>query len=368
MMHGVRKLAAIVIAGALASTALAGCTAGGSSSRTIEVDYRSDEFAGAFLGYFPREVTVRPGMNLKFHQTWSGEAHSVTFAAGLRASNVDSFPPFVLPSGAINQTAAFPCYVNDIAALPLDFAACSKAQQTQPEFTGQHAYYSSGFIPFEGPQGNTFEMTIADDAKDGTYFYYCTLHGARMSGEIKVDRDADLESQASMNKRGSEEADRLAAPLLEFYEKEKAGAGQYKGNLAGSGDASTKQFGSVNEFTPRTIRSAVNQPVTWTFVNGHNLSFEVPPYAPVYKLGADGRLEFNNELKQPKGWPGPPGPAAGRKPVHIDAGKWDGSGGWHSTGSGWNTGDTYTITFTKPGSYLYACSVHPGMIGKVVVS
>jgi plastocyanin len=33
-----------------------------------------------------------------------------------------------------------------------------------------------------------------------------------------------------------------------------------------------------------------------------------------------------------------------------------------------NPGDTFTIRFSKPGTYPYACAVHPQMLGQVVVS
>jgi plastocyanin len=33
-----------------------------------------------------------------------------------------------------------------------------------------------------------------------------------------------------------------------------------------------------------------------------------------------------------------------------------------------NDGDTFTLTFTKAGTYPYACAVHPQMIGQVVVT
>ena len=35
--------------------------------------------------------------------------------------------------------------------------------------------------------------------------------------------------------------------------------------------------------------------------------------------------------------------------------------------SGLDTGDSYSYTFTKPGSYAYFCTLHPFMTGKVVV-
>jgi plastocyanin len=33
-----------------------------------------------------------------------------------------------------------------------------------------------------------------------------------------------------------------------------------------------------------------------------------------------------------------------------------------------DTGDSYTFTFTMPGAYAYHCSLHPQMVGKVVVT
>ncbi|HEX2667565.1 MAG TPA: plastocyanin/azurin family copper-binding protein [Gammaproteobacteria bacterium] len=33
-----------------------------------------------------------------------------------------------------------------------------------------------------------------------------------------------------------------------------------------------------------------------------------------------------------------------------------------------DTGDTYSYTFTKPGTYSYYCTLHPFMKGKVVVT
>lgn len=34
---------------------------------------------------------------------------------------------------------------------------------------------------------------------------------------------------------------------------------------------------------------------------------------------------------------------------------------------GLDTDDKYSYRFTKPGTYLYYCSIHPKMIGKIVV-
>ena len=401
-----RKLGVGLLAAVLAVMGLGACGgSSGGSSRTIQVDYHSDDFAGSFLGYYPREVTVTPGMTLKFHQTWTGEPHSVTFgslidknikgplldlldnvAAGkepLPDQPPDSYDPkfwderlpglFAKENG-LSQAAAHPCFAKTEADLPLNQKECAKADQKQPEFTGQYAYYSSGFIPFEGARGNTFEMKIADDAKEGTYFFYCNVHGIPMGGKVTIKKNAKVESQASMNRRGLEESKRISTPLAKVYDKEKAGQSQYKLPLAGSGDETTNAVeGIINEFTPRTITTKVGEKVTWTFTGNHTISFNVPPYTPLFVYNKKGDLTTNEGLDKPKGgWPGPPeghssfdGPPP--PPIHLDAGEFDGSGGLKSSGTDFNGGDTYSVTFTKAGTYPYACLIHPGMIGKVVV-
>lgn len=35
--------------------------------------------------------------------------------------------------------------------------------------------------------------------------------------------------------------------------------------------------------------------------------------------------------------------------------------------AGLDTDDTFSFTFTKPGTYKYFCSIHPGMVGTVIV-
>jgi plastocyanin len=399
-----RKLVVGAVTGVLACTGFSACSSGGGASRTIEVDYHNDQFAGAFLGYFPRDVTVTPGMTLKFHQTWSGEPHSVTMGTmvdkglaevpNLKQIIDDYHAGKALPEDAppgysevfeqrlptlftegddLGQGAAHPCFVTKEADLPLNNKPCTKARQKPVPFTGRQAYYSSGFIPFQGPRGNSFDMKIADDAKDGTYFYYCNVHGAPMSGTITIKKSAKVESQATLNRRGKAQADPAAKAVLNVLKKERTGQSEFKGNLAGSGDESLADVEAfANEFTPHTIQATANTPVKWTFIGDHTITFNVPPYTPIFVFDKKDNLKFNEGLNKAKGgWPaapegrthdGPPPPAA-----HLDAGKWDGSGGIHSSGSGWTNGDTYSVTFTKAGTYPYACLIHPGMIGKVVV-
>jgi plastocyanin len=355
---------------ALAALNLAACTSGTGDTRTIQVDFNYDEFAGSFIGYFPRSVTVRPGMTVKFNQTWTGAPHSVTFADAKKA---DELPRF-FRNRAVSQDAAQPCFVKSIAELPLDHAACAKADQVQPEFTGAHAYYSSGLIQSQGKNANTFVMKIAPDAKPGTYFYYCNVHGVAQSGHLTISKSAKVASQKELNTTAREEATQLAAPVLEVYKKERAGEAPHEGNLAGSGDPTTQgESVHVNEFTPHTIYTNRGAKVTWTFVGNHSISFNTPRFTPLFKTLDNGDIVANDELDKPAGgWPGaPPGhqpyPITTTELVALDAGSFDGSGGLKSSGIGFNTGDTYSVTFTKKGTFPYACLIHPGMIGKVVV-
>ena len=393
---------AVALALCVAATGLASCGSGSSSDTlTIEADYDHDEFAGTLFGFFPNSFTVKPGSTVRFHQTWTGAAHTVTLGTRVtelaapgrdavtkiyKTGVVDEEPPglepffenlpFFFGREGVNQTAAQPCSALTVKDLPTDGKPCK--DKTLAPFTGRETYYNSGFIPFEGPRGNTFDLDIADDAKPGTYLYYCNLHGLPMGGDITITTDGDTSSQSEVNRQGKKEADRMAKPLLEVYRKEKAGRSEMKGNLAGSGDKTTAQiYGAANEFTPRTIEAKVGEKVTWTFISLHSISFNVPKYAPIFTVKKDGTVVSSELVYDPAGgWPGrtPPvsenedgPPGVGDTPVSIDAGNFDGGGGLKSSGAEWATGDTYSVTFTKAGTYPYACLIHPGMIGKVVV-
>jgi plastocyanin len=391
----------ILLVVAVITTAFGACTSSGGNTRTVEVDAATDDFAGSFYGFFPRDVTVNPGMTVKFHQTWTGAANTVTMGsieqdllepemlpiiskttesenaedeggpeAGAAVEQFFGTLPFFFGENGPNPAASQPCYLR--SGLPEDGKACQK--RTQPAFDDKFSYYNSGFIPFLGDQGNTFEVKIAQNTKPGAYFYYCNLHGAQMSGEIHVTRSDDIPSQGDVNRAGKRQLEKYIKPRAAELARERAGKGDFKGNLSGSGvEPNSGVMAQVNEFTPRTVQAKVGEPVTWTFINVHTISFNVPPYFPLMRIARSGRVVENVQASQPAGgWPGrpeppnfdgPPGPS-----VDVDAGKFDGGGGLKSSGEQWQSGDTYTVTFTKAGTYPMACLIHPGMVGKVVVT
>ncbi len=227
----------LALAAVLMLTVACGSTGGssaGSQTRTVQVDYNHDEFATSMFENYPRRVQVRPGDTVEFRQTWTGEPHSVTMGTlvdekiqplldlftGIETTG--EFPeeeptefeafyealPFAFAENGMAQNAAQPCYVEAeqfAGTYPGDETTpCPK--QEQPAFNGRQAIYNSGVIPYEGVDGNTFRVELADDISPGIYSYYCNVHGALQYGQIEVlDQGSDIPSQAEVARQALEE-------------------------------------------------------------------------------------------------------------------------------------------------------------------
>jgi plastocyanin len=418
----------LVCASLLTVVALPACGGGSGSgsgeNRTVLIDYNHDEFAGSLLAYFPRSVSVHPGDTVTFKQAWTGEPHSVTMgtltdglmheilplvqkypdvqsAEELKAKdpaaydtysrvcldngkveeNPDSLCP-VLPDMArfggpdvltMNQNGAQPCFL-DTGTPPLDQdKPCPK--RAQPAFNGRQTYYNSGFIHYEGAQGNTYKITLSKDIKPGNYQYYCNLHGPGMSGAIEVKAAAaKVPSQSAVDREARKEINKLATPLLKAFHEAKSGNAKldgkpFHGNIAGYGVEDEEFEGFISEFFPNPIKAKVGEKVTW-YVEGHTVSFDVPRYFPIATVAKNGKVTFNPRAVRPIASPAakfPEGESHGPpQPVDVDAGKWAGD---HFISSGSPEGPiNWSITFTKPGKYKYACLIHPRMVGEVDVS
>lgn len=395
----------------VASTIAAAC--GGSSLmvREVLVDYNHDEFASSMVDFFPDVVYVHPGAVVRFRQAWTGEPHSVTFGTAfneelgvLRALLARTPPPdlsgrpelalieslpAMLGRGSeefvVNQNAAQPCYLEE--GLPPTSPGEACPRRHQPEFTGSFSYYSSGFIPYEGERGNTFQLTLSDDIAPGTYNYYCNLHGIGQSGAIEVvPPERKVPSRSAVTRAGYERVRSLyETPLKSALDASRRDVLSIDGRalplpLAGvaadaarpwGGLAHRRHFehrhGSANQFVPQRLRVAVGEKVTWTFVGRHTISFNVPPYLPVFEVERSGEVRLDRRIHEAVGWTDlPPRRAVAGRAVHADVGEWDGKG-FRSTGLDWQTGDTFSVTFTEAGTYPFACLIHPAMVGSVSV-
>lgn len=106
-----------------------------------------------------------------------------------------------------------------------------------------------------------------------------------------------------------------------------------------------------NAFFPRTVEVAVGDTVTWEFRGFHNVAFPGGTRLPSLEVMDGARTAFNPQVLFPAG-----------------SRTFDGMG-YRNSGIPLEPGKpfSYSLTFTKAGTYTYACIVHPGMTGKIVV-
>jgi plastocyanin len=405
----------------LVPTLAGGCGLPGAANdheRNVLIDYHFDQYAAVFAAYFPKQVTVHPGDTVVFKQSWSGEPHTVTM--GTAVDEVYSViwkylkdgPPFpVKPPddpaalAAINkigalpqagsqsafqfvQQGAQPCYVESGKVPDPGDKPCPN--RTLKPFNGRQVFYNSGIIPYQGDQGNTYRLAIAPDAVPGTHYYFCLIHGPLMSGAVTIaPANQAIPSQAAVNTEAQKQLSKLSGPFQKAFKDAQArGGGQV--NLAGVETPQTID-GSLTEFVPRTIKVKARAKVTWRIVGDtHTVSFNVPKYLPEITVAKDGSVTYSDQTMNPVAAPGfpppsppgngsssggppsgpPSGPPPPPPPVHVDAGNYDGSH-FLSSGLGAPTDPsqevTYSVTFTKPGTYKYACLIHPQMVGEVDV-
>jgi plastocyanin len=279
-------------------------------------------------------------------------------------------------SGGLAQNVAQPCFL--AKGLPPKQAsrACSPSQQKQPDFDGTQSFYNSGILKYEGSRGNTFRLPIADDAKPGTYFFYCAVHGPGQMSEVRVQKPGTRVASASaVRHEALEQARAKALPLEETYRKAvSTGKATVNGEEVSGPFAGlpTSVHGSINEFVPKEIRAKAGEPITWKMIGAsHTISFDVPPYLPIIEFGKT-RFRMNPKIEHSAGGaPAPPEENGdGEPPTKIDGGSYSGSGFWSTglVGGGDQSVLEYTLRITKPGTYPYACLIHPRMIGKVIVS
>ena len=401
------RLRTAVAAAALVGALLPACDRGGPV--TVLVDNSHDAFAASMIAFFPDHVVVHPGDTVRFRQQWTGEPHSVTFGslfndelgrirerlATAPAPTADELPDLAVIDAlpvmlgrdgdefVVNQNGAQPCYLARGAPPADPDERCPVVPQ--PDFTGEHAYYSSGFIPFGGTDGNRYDVRLADDVAPGDYHFYCNLHGVGQSGTMTVvAADDPLPSRSAADRRTQATiSSGYGEPLADAMTDAETGRLRiddvtYDGPFAGAATTHVRPWGgaahrhhygprhgSVDEFLPGDLEVTAGRPVTWTFVGRHTVSFNVPGYLPVFAVADDGRVRLDPRVHEPVGWSIPP-PEPAEPPRLVDVGEWDGEG-FVSTGLDWRTGDRLRVTFTTPGTYLLACLIHPAMVGQVEV-
>ncbi|HVF31805.1 MAG TPA: hypothetical protein VM933_02100 [Acidimicrobiales bacterium] len=285
--------------------------------------------------------------------------------------------PHAFNEDQLAQNVSQPCYLDEGGPPEDPKTACDENDQRQPAFTGRQSYYNSGVIPYEGERSNTFEVEIADDAELGSYLFYCAIHGLGQKSEIEVvAAGSDIPDQSAVNRRIREETKVMTDELTTRFEDAEDGEislpgadEPVKGPFAGLPGA---DHTAINEFVPRNRTVKAGEPITWKMMGSdHTISFDVPKYFPIMEFLDDGTVRINPKLQPPAGGAvayEEPEERTGEGPPAHDGGTWDGSGFWSSGLIGAQPYLDYTMTITKPGTYSYACLLHPPMVGRIKVT
>jgi plastocyanin len=106
----------------------------------------------------------------------------------------------------------------------------------------------------------------------------------------------------------------------------------------------------ANGFYPRELTIQVGDTVTWQFDGFHNVTFLSGAAAPQFAIKDGDKTYANPKVLFPAG-----------------GNTYDGVGFLNSGTPQGDSPFSYSLTFTKPGRYEYACTIHPGMAGVVNV-
>lgn len=314
-------LAPAVLAGFLTACG-GGATPAANTPSTTAAQWRlnaggsshSEAFQG--LAFYPGTITVDAGDTV----TWtyvSAEPHTVTFLAAGQATP----PP------------------------PTDPSAPKPAGSSTYDGT---AYTSSGFIAF----GYSYSLTFT---KPGTYTYYCLLHQPEMQGTVVVNpagtaypaQEDAYSSQAMTQTTTDLQAAAQAVSQFPYT----PGGTHIAAGIAPGLSGSAPAHATVNRFLvdtnvdDSTITIPVGTTVTWT--NQSNNS----PHTVTFPVA------------------GQPLPSLPGDPFTPPMGgsTYDGT---QVTNSGvLMPGQSYSLTFTKAGTFVYYCLFHDGegMAGTILV-
>jgi plastocyanin len=280
--------------------------------------------------------------------------------------------PWAFGENGPTQNAGQPCYLTKGLPPKKENKACAKRDQRQPEFDGKASYYNSGTIQYEGPQGNTYRVKLADDIKPGNYFFYCAVHGVEQSTEVQVSPPGtSVPSQEDVNRRARVEIAEYTKPMLKVFRGAQDGkidvdGKTLEGPFAG---VNVPVHSTLNEMIPKTFKTKVGEKVTWKIMGSdHSISFDVPRYFPIIRFAKNGHVSLNPKLDKPAGGSPKIPDQEGEGIQTVDGGTYDGSGFFSSGLFGAEPYAEYSLRFSKPGTYKYACLLHPPMVGTVTVT
>lgn len=367
----------------------------GAQDFTVLMEPQTDELVVEWTTYFPKQLKVHPGDHVEYRiEKFSGVPHTVTLGTlidqGLAASagftletpigtaekaladlKVPDAFPHGIPAGPplMNQSAAQPCYLaqgtppfNEGGGAP----ACPEV--AQPEFDGTQAMYNSGLM---NDSGETFDVTLADTIKPGTYNLMCLVHRQPMNGQITVVPASEtIPGPEEATTAGKAQRDDLVKRLEPLADKVRAATPDQA--VAGTADPAVMEA-IVAEFGPEEASIPVGGTVTWNTFAFHSIAFNAEDSdVGLVQKAADGSWVLFEKAGIPVGFKAPPEAGQfppGPDPITIDGGAWDGAG-FRTTGLIASLPPQFVTVkqkFTKAGTYTVRCQLHPDMKGQVKV-
>jgi plastocyanin len=334
-------LAAIALA---AGAGLLSSNGAPTSAATKYTAYAGGGRAGISVDMFrPGTLIVNAGDSVEFMNPYE-EIHTVTYVVGAEPSDdwfaLSEEVPFIIPVGPPPAAGPPKLAINPQAATPVPTSGAATIDGS--------AFANSGIIG----KGQSFTATFP---KEGSFKLICVLHPMMEVNVQAIRSGATVPTQALID---AEAATSLADQLA----KGEASAAAAKPGPDQVIQAPSVEFASVNRFIPPRLQIDVGDTVTWkndTFVP-HTITFNAAGPS------------FLAPEPQPSG---PPLLVLDPKvlfPVKSSQ-NFDGSGyvnsGFIGAGPEATGGTSFSLTFTKAGTYSYICMLHAdqGMAGVIEV-
>ncbi len=330
-----RRLRLMVVALVALGLALSGSRPGRAAvTFTVVAGAESPDRAVQINDFIPKPITINVGDTV----TWrvdSTEFHTVTFLSGAPQ------PEFVEPTEA------------GLAITPL---AAAPTGGREYDGTGIH---SSGLLN----KGDTYSLTFT---RPGTFDYVCLVH-PNMKAQVVVREagapaDTPAETDAKVAPHVASDLAARALPLALQYGSAPAttlpGDGTAVSVAAGAGDGHV----ALMRFLPGNLTVHVGDTVVWTNQDPDT------PHTVTFFAGSMEAHEVVTPVPQPDG-----PPLLVLNPEVLQPTGGDSFDGSAMVSSGFLGGGspvtTYTLRFTKPGTYEYVCLLHDemGMKGTITV-
>lgn len=335
----------------------------------------------AAIGFYPATLKVHVGDTVNWHIN-TDEIHTVTFTDGKAPPGADPtallfspLPDAVKGDVVPNFPAPIPgggptdFQLNPVLGLP------SRHPGGPVETWNGTGYANSGILSKQpsGPPGtppnDNFALTFT---KPGIYHYLCLVHLGQMIGTVEVvdPSDSNVPTQADIDAQAKAEGDAMldliAKAVAAFPTAAPADPLPDKTNLvrvqAGVQEGETFiGLGQSMTFGPKAVTIKAGDTVVWSSTYFHTVTFAPQPPPPEFVIPtpqAQGPpiLSLNPKVLFPI------------KPSQVyDPSQYYNSG---TLTPGGPFGTTFSLTFTKPGTYEYFCAVHylQGMKATITVT